>query len=121
GCRDRDHLGAASAKPRSLVIDKKEGVILFDRSAEGPSELVLTERRLTPSGIEVVVGVQLVIAQEFENIAVVLVRAGFDRYIDSSSGAPSEFCGHGIGLHLEFGDRVRRRDNGRVRVIRGVV
>src|SRR5207247_5205899 len=59
--------------------------------------------------VEIVLGVELRIAQELERGAVKLVGARFDCDVHYSAAGAPEFGGHGIRLYFEFGDRVRRR------------
>src|SRR2546425_109726 len=58
----------------TLVIGKEKGAVLHDRTAQVAAELVQPERLLR--GVERIAGVEHVVAEEFEDASVDLVRAG---------------------------------------------
>ena len=59
-------------------------------------------------GIEEIFRIELAVAQKFEHTAMELVCAGLDRYIHDGAAGPAEFRAHGVRLHFELGDGVRR-------------
>src|ERR1700722_5463155 len=81
------------AKP--LVVREDECFIFFDWAACGPSELVATKRR---SGryIEVIRGVENVIAQEFIDGSMKLVATGLGNNGDLRPGALAIFRSVGV-------------------------
>ena len=102
-----DSCGSRLAEAQALIVSEKEHFVLDDGPAEGKAKLVLLVRLL--SGIEPVQRVELLVAHEFEKIAVKLIGAGFDDGVHDGAVAAAEFGAVGIRLHLEFRDRIHRR------------
>ena len=65
-------------------------------------------------------GVQLVIAEEIEQVAVEAVAARFGHDIDHAAGMQPVLGRQSVGLHVEFLHRIRER-NGQVHVAERVV
>ena len=67
---------------------KEKRFVLFDRPTEGAAEDVSSVGRLLAVG-QVVGGVQNIVAHEFEDVAVEIIRSGFRNLIDDTArGAP---------------------------------
>ena len=104
-------MGLALADAGSLVVGKEEGFVLavvnmWDNhgTANGSAKLILAELTLLdPTGVfKELGGVKFVVAQEFPNIAVELIRAGLDRSIQYRA-SPSAYIRRVVGgLQLEF-------------------
>ena len=107
-CRYRRHEHPADFLPEAVVVGKKEGAVLDDRTADGPAELVLLERRLGLPGTigEEVVRIKAVVAQEAVGHAVEGVAARLGDHVDLSARVASLLGRVEIGLDLEFLDRL---------------
>jgi hypothetical protein len=99
-------LDNALAQTLAFVATEEEGSILAtvdmgdgERAAEGATELVALEG-LSLDGEEVA-GVERVIADEFEEIAVELIGAGLGGGVEEAAAA-IEFGGVGVLLDAEF-------------------
>ena len=101
-------IAAGLADPQSLVVSKKEHLVLDDRAAQRKAELVLLVRLLAKL-VEIVGGIEFFIAQELPNVAVDLICARLDDGIHDGAVAAAKFRAVGIGLDLELGDGVHRR------------
>src|SRR5206468_3630717 len=82
---------AFTAAP-ALVIDKEEGAVVADGAAESGAELVLAEGGLAAAElvVEPIVGVQAIVAEEFEGAAVERVAPGLDLDVDDAAGGTPE-------------------------------
>ena len=96
-------------QPRALVIGEEEDLVLADRAAQRSSELVLVER--PARGRKVVAGVQIGIAQEFENVAVERVGAGFGHHVDLASAEFAVFRVEVARENPELGDGIQVGDD----------
>ena len=106
--RNRGDVGLRLPDPRPLVIGKEEQLVLDHRTAECGAELVLLERHDRRGGIvEIVLGVERRVAQEFVDTAVKLVAAGLQQDVDDRSAAP-DVGPEIVGLYLEFLDGINR-------------
>jgi hypothetical protein len=85
-------IGLALADPVALVIEEVERLVFDDRAAHCAAELMLAEIGLRPSGavVEEVVGVERVVAEEFEDAAVRLVGARLDLQVDDAAERMAE-------------------------------
>ena len=75
-----------------------------DRPAQGSAKLVLLVSR--PDPVKVVPPIQLVVAQELVYVPVKLVASGLDAGVENRSVSAAELRTVGVGLHLEFLQRV---------------
>src|ERR1035438_6676501 len=117
--RYRGSLSAIGAVAKPLVGSKEKQFVFDYLAARGAAKLVAPERRLGSSGVavdvvEVIFGIQCIIAQEIVRRAVKLIRSAFSNGIDLRRAA-TVLRGIGIGLYLEFLDLVNGGD-GRDRV-----
>lgn len=120
--RQRSKERVAGALARALIIEKEERPVLDDRTAGAESELIQFERwDGVGGGIEVIFRVERAVAQKLVNRPVQCIGARFDRYIQHRTARASKLRAHGIGLHLELGDRVRRRSHDIRRLIHHVL
>src|SRR5262249_51886416 len=101
-------IGLAVANPPSLIIAKEKHLVVADGPAPRAAELVLPGWRFWPPVfvVEKVVGVERVVAQEFEGAAVKSVLARFDLDVDDAAARPPELGGVGAGLDFELFERV---------------
>src|SRR5262249_47256641 len=103
---------------------KEEQLLFFDRTTEGAAHLVQRERRTrrTRPVREKVIGVEVVIADELEEAAVILVTARSADYADHADSSAAEFWRHGIGDDFELLGRVHGQvGNGAGRVAQLIV
>src|SRR5205823_334273 len=105
---------AGTVLSQTLVVREEEKLVLEDRSTEGAAELVPAQWRPGNRGISVpvvspVVGIELVIAKVFEQIAMKLVGAGLDHHVDDATLEVSKFRGSIIRDHPKFLDRIQIR------------
>lgn len=100
----------AVANSPALIIAEEKHLVAADSPAECAAELVLPVRRFGAPifVIEKVVGVERVVAQEFEGAAVKIVLARFDLDIDHTAAGPTELGRVGAGLYFELFERVFR-------------
>src|SRR5215471_4647454 len=89
-----------------------------NRSADGSAPLIAFQR--VSGGSEKVAGVEVAVAHEFEQIPVDLIRAGFRDGVDGCAGVHSVLSRKGAGLHLEFLQRIRKRER-QIQIIHYVV
>ena len=82
----------------------------MDRTAESPAKLVLVE--CPALGREVVAGIEIGIAQEFENVAMQGIGPGLCDDVDLASAELTIFGVKVIGENAELGDRVQIGDDG---------
>src|SRR5204863_4924438 len=107
--RNEDRRADSLELPQTFVVHKEKCLILPDRSAEAASKLVPPKWRIAGTirlggRIEVIARVQPVIAKEFVNGAVKLVRAGFADRIQNGA-VSSELRAVSGGQRLKLGNR----------------
>ena len=120
----RRNPGAGRGKgpfPRSLIVEKEEGLVLPNGAANGSAKVVQPQGR---SGVAVqvaepVVRVQFVIAQELVQSAVKLVRARSGYDVDQGRAGEAEFRAEIRLLYFKFlhgihGRNIRGRQNSTV-------
>ena len=98
--RDGEERGLAELFVKRLVVGEEERVIADDRPSDREAELVPLEGRLF--GVEVVLGVEMIVPVELEERAVRRVGPGLGRGIDDAAGMVAEFRAEAVGQHLEF-------------------
>src|SRR6266849_4237749 len=97
-----------------LIVNEEEEFVLEDRSTEGSSKHVPAQRCASDrrrAGIDLVfplVGVQLVIAEEFPDIAVKRIGARLEGRTNDAAHVISEFRRRVIAYQVEFLNCVRR-------------
>ncbi len=80
--RNRDLPGIDSlGQSGALIIGEEENLVLADRAADRSSKLVLVER--AAGGRKIVAGIEIRIAQEFEDIAVEGIGPGLRDHVRS--------------------------------------
>ncbi len=90
--------------PGSLVVGEEEYFVPFDRTAHGSTKLVLN---INSAGWGIVVsGIQVGVAQKFEDVAVKAVGPGLGDDIDLAAAIVAIFCVEVIGNDAKLGDRV---------------
>ena len=91
-----------------VVIDEEEDLVLFHRTAQRTAELVEVVRVLLHSRTVVHegIGVHALIAIKLEYGAVQLVVAALGDHVDDAAGRAANLSREGIGVHLEFLNRV---------------
>ena len=95
-----------------LVIAKEKRPVFLDWAANAAAELVLAKLRfwqLRPSEIVVLVRIQRLVPEEFEQGAMEHVGARFREDIHDARGGAANFGAIQIRLNLELLDRVNRR------------
>ena len=95
------------AVSEALVIGEEESLVLADRSAERPAELVLFQR--FRSGGEIVGGVKNIVAQKFPERSVESVGTGASDDVGGRTQALSELGAGVMSKNLELGDGIHRR------------
>ena len=83
--------------------------------------MILLEGWFDTPGVEVVVGVEVIVAEEMEQSAVKGVRARPKADVYGASQTAAEFRGKQITLDLEFGNRIGTWQDGRLVVIGRIV
>ena len=96
----------AEALPQPLVAHEEERAVAAHRAAEGEPELVAAEVRLL-HGVEVVAGVEGVVAVELVDAAVEGVGAGLRDDVDLPARAPPELGAVGVRLDAELAHGLR--------------
>ena len=86
--------------PRALIVREPEQLVLDDRAAGRVTELIAAEFRLGRR--EVVFCVELIVAQEFERIAVETVGAGLRDGVDDRAAELAVFGVEAVGDQAEF-------------------
>ena len=100
---------------RGLVVHEEERLVLLDRTAQGPAELLEVEGRLLGARVlEVAAGVERLVAKEVEGAAAHRVGSGLEGRVDDGPAGASELGRVVAGLDLELLDGVH------VRVERGL-
>ncbi len=113
--RNRDLAGIDSlGRSRSLIIGEKENLVLPDRAADGSPELVLVKR--AARGRKIVAGIEIRVAQEFEDIAVECVGAGLRDHVDLASAELAVFRVEVAGENPELGDGIQVGNDRRAHV-----
>ena len=87
---------------------KKKSLSRMILPPSGAAELVAFQAVV--SGGEVVAGVDIAVAQEFEQVAMQSIGAGLGDDVDQASGMVAVARRQGTGLDAEFLERVRERD-----------
>jgi hypothetical protein len=94
----------------SLVVGEEERPVPRNRSAEHAAELVPAVIRLHWVGsLKVVSGVQVLVAEELEQIAVERVGPGLGGEVDHAAIEPAELGGWAVTLDLELLNRIDDR------------
>src|SRR5690349_12258297 len=109
----------AGTLTRSLIVEKEKSAVLAvvhlrddHRPTCTKAELVQFEGRNRVIGrIEVVFRIEGAVAEELVSSPMQLICAGLDGHVQYRATGAAEFRAHGIGLHLELGDGVRRRSH----------
>src|SRR5262249_4865944 len=106
--RDSRKISLAVANPPALIIAEEKHLVAADAPTHRAAELVLPEWRFGAPVfvVEKVVGVERVVAQEFEGAAVKSVLARFDLDVNDAAARPPELGGVGAGLDFELFERV---------------
>ena len=111
--RERRHVRgdrAADGLPLPLNVDKEKRPAFDDRAAEHAAVLIPAVVRFHRiAGLEVVPGVQVFVAEEFEHVAVIGVAAGLGCEIDHAAIEAPEFGRWAIALDFELLDGVDHR------------
>lgn len=107
GCREHDGIERIStANARALVIRENKGAVLAGGASGGGAELVLPQ--LSHAERKKIARVEQVVAHELVYLPVDLIGAGFQ--LNRNGGASlTVLRGHGVRLHPELLDGVRRR------------
>ena len=113
---------APLAQPKTLIAAEVEQLVLENRSSDVAPKLVLRKGRArdTISVVEEVIGVQHLVAYEFVDRTMDLVRSRLGRKVDDSAGKPAVLRPQVVGLHLEFLDGVLGRNNGNYIQVRSI-
>ncbi len=98
----------------ALVVREEKQLILDDGTAESSAKHVPAQfrcrqnssRSVSLQAVLPLIGVENVVAEEFKCVAMILVRARFDRRIDDSTVVVAEFRGGVLGNDIDFGDSV---------------
>src|SRR5438105_4449557 len=96
----------------ALVAAEEEQFIFDDRPAQRSAELISLESALHLvtgfwiDGREIWRGIEKIVAQEFEDIAVNFVRSGFRHAVNVTTGLSAVLCRDAAGLHFEFLKRI---------------
>ena len=95
-----------------MVGDKKEQLVLDDRTAEGAANLVEAQFLLRHALLveKEIVGVQLVVAEEVPGAAMPAIGTGLGHQVRDGSGAAAVLGRVVQAELLEFRDRVLDRD-----------
>ena len=104
----------ALGRSRPLIIAEKENLVLSDRAAERAAELVLIER--AARGRKIVARIEIGVAEEFENVAVKCIGAGFRDHVDLSAAEFAVFGVEVVGENPKLGDGIEVRNNRRAHV-----
>src|SRR5262249_30976354 len=96
----------------SLIRGEEEKLVFHDRAAEIETKLILFELRpgLPRIVAEESVGIQRIVAEEFPQSAMELVRTGLSHHIYVGACIAPVRCIILPGLHLEFFDGIRIGD-----------
>ena len=97
----------AVAAAGALIIEKEEDLVFDDGAAEGAAELVPAQGRV--EGGEMVGGVEEIVAKEFEEGSVPLVRAGLGGGLEQGAGDGAELGVVVTGGYFEILERVEVR------------
>ena len=100
----------------ALIIGEKENLVANDRAAKCSAELVLVVSAFLPRWIEVVARIQIGVAQEFEDVSVPLVCAGFGYDVDLRAGIIAVFGIGVVGQNAKFRDGIEVRNRARTRI-----
>ena len=104
---------------RTLIIDEEEELVLFDGTAQRRAEFVpshvrrsAVDRRIGAEVARPLIGVEKIVAQKFERVAMKLVTAGLDADADD---AAQELAEIGAGIVRDDVKLLDRVDAGRIR------
>ena len=101
---------APDALSLTLIVGEEERPVLDNRSAEHAAVLIPAVVRFHRiAGLEVIPGVQALVAKELEHIAMKGIAARFGGEIDHAAIEPAELGGWTVALDLEFLDRINDR------------
>ena len=98
----------------ALIVGEEENLVLADRAADGSSKLVLVER--AARGRKIVAGIQIGVAQEFEDIAVECIGPGFRDHVDLAAAELAVFRVEVAGENPELGDGIQVGNDRRAHV-----
>ena len=98
----------------ALIIGEEENLVLSDRAADGASELVLVKR--AAGGRKVVAGIEIRVAQEFEDIAVECVGPRLRDHADLAAAELAVFRVEVAGENPELGDGIQVGNDRRAHV-----
>src|SRR6478609_9014708 len=99
--------------PRALVADEEEGLVLRDRAAGGPAELVVAGLGLL-AGVQRGVtephrpGLQVLVAEALETGSVECIGAALGPQVDRGSAGQPLLGAHAAGDDVDLLDRVER-------------
>jgi hypothetical protein len=103
GCRGHVAArGGGGADTLALVVEEEERAIADDAPAERAAELVIGQR--VHPNVKVLPGVEVVVAQELEQRAVEVVRAGLNLQVDHPAGRAAILGRVVAGLKAELAD-----------------
>ena len=101
------------ANPSAFIVPEDKKFVLADRPSRRSAELIPPQLTLSYLRREEVLvqtnRIEFVVAHKLPCRAVELIRPGFDGRIDHGSASSTEFRAEVAGLHLEFLNRIRRR------------
>src|SRR5262249_42637702 len=118
GSQERDGWGGRGPCASRLEAGEGEQLVLLDRPADEPPELVSAQGILR--GSEEVARIEGSISYEFEKPSVKLIRSRLGDRVDHGAGMQSVTGGNAAGLDTEFLQRVGERE-GQVHVRMRVV
>jgi hypothetical protein len=90
-----------------LIAGEEEELVFVNRPAECTAELIPLQR--VTLGCKEISGVESVIAQKFEGVAMKGIAAALGNHVDHAAGLRSVIGGQRTGLHFKFLERVRKR------------
>lgn len=106
----------AGSLSQSRIAEKEEGAVFSDRPTDAAAELIPAERILPQGRLpgQPAIGVQMIIAKEFEEAAMNAVGPRLGNNVHDSSREPSILRGEAVGDHPELLHciRVRRHASG---------
>src|SRR5215831_10206419 len=86
-----------NALEKIFLAGEKEQLVLENSAAGRSAELIEPQGRLFHTAIEIVAGIEPVVANVFEQVAMPAVRSGFGGDGDLAAGTPAEFRRIGAG------------------------
>ena len=108
--------GGGQVEARALIIREEEQLVLPDGTADGAAVLIpaLARRGQAVEVVGPLVGVEEIVAQILEQVAVELVGARFQADVDHAAEKLAELRIRIVGDHAEFLDRVHVRRVGHI-------